>query len=360
MKIALASLLMATATAAPTGGLRLEIDNSPAHSLGPNPWRQLNGLGPNPTPTHTDEHGNSHFSHEFTDSSTHMGTTSLSYSAVIPSHVKMLDAMPTIVQDLTCDATSLTIHTVADADVAAFADSLQVGDLLIASSGFGCHTHQPSGRDHGRHLHADPSDANSGGHSIIRRVVAVEVDSETVTVTTTLADFSDCLMDSDIDFKWTPPHHGEHPNDAAKKRADIADRARRRELGLDVDAIIEKCKQDSTLDFLGNADLKCTITEDEMFDFYADLFSVNYDPRSGKAREQSLFALDNHVRCDDCYATLNLEVNAQIKTSAYELDKFKVTVGGGVHAETAVTLSDPRESAEAYLNRAFEELGKKN
>ena len=51
-------------------------------------------------------------------------------------------------------------------------EDLKEGDIVIASSGFGCHTHQPSGRDHGRHLSED----KSGGHSIIRRVLKVSAD----------------------------------------------------------------------------------------------------------------------------------------------------------------------------------------
>jgi hypothetical protein len=62
--------------------------------------------------------------------------------------------------------------------------------------------------------------------------------------------------------------------------------------------------------------------------------------------------MQDTVRCDDCYATLNLEVNAAIKTSSYELDNFKVTVAGAVHAQTSVTVADPQEHVEVRAKRA--------
>jgi hypothetical protein len=358
MKLALATLgLAGLASAAPAGKptMRLEMDYGHSSSAtGPQPWRGLQGLNVNNVPSHVDPETNDrHYAHDFLHEDDLMGITSLQYTAVVPDHVKMLDEMPVFVHDLSCTQNELTVHTQPGTDAAAFAGTFEKGDIVIASSGFGCHSHQDSGRDHGRHLHED----SSGGHAIIRRVTGVTTTmDDAVVLTTTLADFSDALQDSDISFKWTPPHHGEQPNVAAGKRAEIKNSFDRRELSVDVDAVIKKCREESTLDFLGNADLKCSLSEDDLFDFYADLFSVNYNPIFDSAMEPTLFALDDTVRCDNCYATMNFDVSARIKTAAYKLKNFEVTVSGGVHAEIAATLADPTEHIEAYLTRAFEEL----
>lgn len=205
------------------------------------------------------------------------------------------------------------------------------------------------------------SEDKSGGHSIIRRVLKVgdflpdeeEEGTYSISLDTAYAEVSDALLDSDIDFTWTPPHHGEDALAAAQARHEINER---RHL-LDLDTLIDSCKDESTLDFVGNANIKCELNEHDLFDFYADLFSVNYNPVTNGAKQGTLYALQDTVRCDDCYAALNLEVSAQLKTSNYDLDKFKVTVSGSVHAQTAVTVTDPTEHIEAFLNRAFEELG---
>ena len=200
----------------------------------------------------------------------------------------------------------------------------------------------------------------SGGHSIIRKVLKVgdfvpdgeEDGLYSIELETAYAEINDALLDSDVDFVWTPPHHGEDPLVAAQSRYEINER---RHL-LDLDTLIDSCKDESTLDFSGNANIKCELNEKDLFDFYADLFSVNYNPVTNGAKETTLFALQDTVRCDDCYAALNLEIAAQLKTSNYNMDKFKVTVSGSVHAQTAVTVTDPTEHIEAFLNRAFQEL----
>jgi hypothetical protein len=269
MNLLLAASLLLPALAAPRS-MNLRVEHSP-ENFGPSPWRGLQGLNVNNVPHFTDPASNArHYAHDFVHDDENMGKTSLKYNAIVPDHVQMLDEMPSFVHDLSCTANSLEIHPnplASTSQLDDFVASLRPGDILIASSGFGCHTHRDSGRDHGRHLEED----RTGGHSIIRRVVSVSSSADAISVSTTPAEFTDCLEESEIEFKWTPPHHGEHPNVAAAKRAEIKAAADRRELQLDIDAVIDQCQQDSSLDFVGNADLKCSLTEEDLFDFYADL-----------------------------------------------------------------------------------------
>ncbi|GMH87059.1 hypothetical protein TrVE_jg13500 [Triparma verrucosa] len=325
------------------------------------PWRSHQGLNMQTTPHLIDAAGNKHFKHNFLHEHETLGTTSLSYTAVIPPHVKILDDSDAVL-DVSCPSEkSLFVHVTKEEGKELF-DAFEAGDIVVASSGFGCHTHQASGRDHGRHLHED----GSGGHSIIRRVLKVgdyaeEGDDEgtyTIHLETAYAEFQEALLESDVDFVWTPPLHGEDPLFAAQGRHDMHQHsldAERRHL-LDIDTLIDSCKEESTLDWSGNSNIKCELNEKDLFDFYADLFSVNYDPVMNGAKERTIWAMQDTVRCDDCYAALNLEIAASLKTSNYNLEKFKVAVTGNVHAQTAVTVTDPTEHIEAFLNRAFEEL----
>ncbi|GMH80682.1 hypothetical protein TL16_g08649 [Triparma laevis f. inornata] len=326
------------------------VASTSAHNWRSQPWRSHQGLNIQTVPHLIDESGNKHFKHSFLHEHETLGTTSLSYMAVIPPHVKVLDDIDAVV-DVSCPSDkTLLIHISSSSNL-----NIEINDIIIASSGFGCHTHQPSGRDHGRHLHED----GSGGHSIIRRVRKVgeyvEVEEEegalTIKLETEYAEFQEALLESDVDFVWTPPLHGEDPLVAARGRNEMKERHL-----LDIDTLIDSCKDQSSLDFAGNSDINCELNERDLFDFYADLFSVNYDPVMNGAKERTIWAMQDTVRCDDCYAALNLEIAASLKTSNYNLDKFKVQVTGNVHAQTAVTVTDPTEHIEAFLNRAFQEL----
>jgi hypothetical protein len=222
-----------------------------------------------------------------------MGTTVLNYEATIGHHVKSVDEH-SMVQDVSCTNDRLTLHTKAGFEGEEFL-GIEVGDVLVASSGFGCHTDKPSGRIHGRVMEKD-----GGGHGIIRRVEGVEDDgSGDVTVFTSPADHSDCFAKSTIDFQWTPPHHGEDPMEAVGKRHGIWEDSKRgveeREL-LNLDALIDACKENSTINWTGDADINCNMDVLDVFDFYADMFSVNYDPVRKGAKERTIMALQDTVR----------------------------------------------------------------
>ncbi len=339
----------------------------------PSGWRNLPGLAPRFNPDSIDDLGNAVFQQDYFHEHPHLGTTKLSYTAVIPPHVKLLDEHPDL-EDISCTESSLILHgtSIAHPDI---------GDILVASPAFGCHTSEPSGREHGRRLRDHSTEPS---HAVFRRVLSSRTDEngdvyvETYPVTQT-----DCFVNSDISFSWTPPFHDDHPNEAAAKRRALSEDAKLvphmrslvdqdeiltsvyshyhsltqedRKL-LNLDAIINACLDNSTLSWLGDADIRCNMDVLEFFDFYADLFSVNYDPIADGARERVKYALDDTVRFDNTYANLNLAINAHIKVDSYDLEAFRVTIDGNAHAQMLVTVTDPLQSAEAFLNRAFEEL----
>ncbi|GMI20047.1 hypothetical protein TrRE_jg2512 [Triparma retinervis] len=283
-----------------------------------------------------------------------MGTTVLKYAAVVGHHVKSIDQHE-MVEDLTCTSGSLVLHVGEEAGVGV---GLVPGDILVGSSAYGCHTDLPSGRDHGRHT--EEGVGEGGGHGIIRRVQSVDFDQNgDVVVTTTPASHSDCFASSQIDFQWTPPHHGQDPLEAAQKRHEIWEDSmkdeRDREL-LNMDALMDACRRNSSISWLGDIDVNCNMDVLEFFDFYADMFSVNYDPIRKGAKEHTIMALGDTVRFDETYAALNLQINSRLYVDNYELDEFRLTIDGNAHAQSIVTINDPVQAAEAFLNRLFEEL----
>ena len=187
-------------------------------------FRGQEGLGPINNPTTILNDGSHHFKHQFENTHDHLGTTSFSYDAIVPTHVKSIDAHPAIL-DITCTADSLHLHLDDNSDN--IVDDIEVGDILVASADYGCHTHKPSGRHHGRHTNP---------HAVYRRVTSIDKN----VLQTKIVQATDCFKSSDIQFTWTPPFHGLHPNDAANKR---------RLQNVDLDTLIAACKAGSTLNW---------------------------------------------------------------------------------------------------------------
>jgi hypothetical protein len=143
----LAALLLLTGA-----GVSTALETDSANKSGGNHFRQLEGLAPKDSPDFIDEHGHSHYSLDYLVEHPQMGKTVLKYDAVVGKHCRFIDP---VIDDLSCTKDGLTLHSIAE-DLTAikeFSNSLNVGDVLVGTSSFGCHTFEDSGRDHGRTLH---------------------------------------------------------------------------------------------------------------------------------------------------------------------------------------------------------------
>lgn len=235
------------------------------------------GLAARTEPDLVDSEMNRHFAYSFVHEHEHLGATHLNYTAVVPPHVHFLDENP-LVEDLSCTSKQLTFHL----SPGAAGSGVQVGDIVVASSAYGCHTDEASGREHGRHLHAD----KSGGHSIIRRVASLaRGPSGDVVAATSPADHADCFKASDIAFRWAPPYHlQDHPKVVAEKRYQLYLDAQRDEEDrrlLNLDSLLSACARNTSISWLGDADLKCHLDVMDFFDFYADMLYVQPLPLKG-------------------------------------------------------------------------------
>ena len=178
-------------------------------------WRNLPGLGPRLDHDFETLDGLG-YEHDYVHEEASMGTTVLKYAAVVGHHVKSIDQHEKV-EDLTCTSGKLLLHVGQESGIDL---GFKPGDILVGSSAYGCHTDEPSGRDHGRHT--EEGDEQGGGHGIIRRVQYVDFDQNgDVVVTTSPASHSDCFASSQIDFQYTPPHHGQDPLEAADKRHEV-------------------------------------------------------------------------------------------------------------------------------------------